>query len=325
MGNLLHTLIILQICLPSTVNTTPLTSMPQSRIETKPKPRPSQWDYSSAPPPREDDGPRDSRQRRTRGYEDMGRRDRSWSRSPSPPVVISRRVPRLQESCGAYQADNARVLRNRVERRDSGSDEYDELDRWMAQEGHRRRYERVRHEAQDGNFQRQEEQDDSGRRREEEVRRREYERRRVEAERDNIRRRYDYERDRSKTQEDIRRELERARFMAQREFDEPVFYSFGELSRKGNGASQLGGEGTSDNESAVASGDEKDTSAPQGVQQEGLVPGDKSQPPAPAPSAYHVLESRYTGDGDKQGRHSAELTALLSERAVVAQSMFRWM
>ena len=102
--------------------------------------------------------------------------------------------------------------------------------------------------------------------------------------------------------------------------DQPVFYAFGELSRKGKRNSHPGGDGLSDNESAAVSGDEQET--PRSVQQGSSVPGGKKHGAA---AVYHVLESHYTGDGYAHGHHSAELKAILSERAVVPQSMFRWM
>ncbi len=102
--------------------------------------------------------------------------------------------------------------------------------------------------------------------------------------------------------------------------DQPVFYTFGELSRQGKRDSHSGGDGLSDTESAVVSGDEQET--PHGVQQGSPGPGGKNHG---AGSVYHVLESHYTGDGYAHGHHSAELKAILSDRAVVPQSMFRWM
>ena len=99
--------------------------------------------------------------------------------------------------------------------------------------------------------------------------------------------------------------------------DQPVFYTFGELSRKGNRDSHPGYDGLSDNESAAVSGDEQET--PRSVQQGTSVPSGKNHGAA---AVHHVLESHYTGDGYENGHHSAELTAILSERAVVPQSMF---
>ncbi len=102
--------------------------------------------------------------------------------------------------------------------------------------------------------------------------------------------------------------------------DQPVFYTFGELSRKEKRDSHPGGDGLSDNESAAVSGDEQETAHT--VLQGRLGPGGKNHG---AGVVYHVLESHYTGDGYAHGHHSAELKAVLSERAVVPQSMFRWM
>jgi hypothetical protein len=100
---------------------------------------------------------------------------------------------------------------------------------------------------------------------------------------------------------------------------QPVFYSFGKLSLEGSRDSDLGGGGLSDSESTAGPGN--DLEAPAGSPDEGSMPGDKNHGAA----AYHVLESRYIGDGYLRGHHSATLTAILSERATVSQSMFRWM
>ncbi|KAK4043881.1 hypothetical protein C8A01DRAFT_12591, partial [Parachaetomium inaequale] len=91
----------------------------------------------------------------------------------------------------------------------------------------------------------------------------------------------------------------------------PVFYSFGESSSSGNRDSHLSGLSLSDNESTVVPEDERDEPDS----------NSKERPPA----AHHVLESEYAGDGYAEGHHSVKLTAVLSERATVPQSLFRWM
>lgn len=89
-----------------------------------------------------------------------------------------------------------------------------------------------------------------------------------------------------------------------------VFYSFGDLLQNGSRRdSQLDGS-ISDIESTAAPGEGNEGSL------------DATERGA---AAYHVLESRYAGDGYEAGHHSAKLTAVLSERATVSQSLFRWM
>ena len=92
-----------------------------------------------------------------------------------------------------------------------------------------------------------------------------------------------------------------------------VFYSFtGPESNVRRGSVQGGGSGLSDNESTVA------------VDEEHEVPEPDAMPVEHGAAAYHVLESQYAGDGYEEGHHSVKLTAVLSERAVVPQSLFRW-
>ncbi|KAH6842412.1 hypothetical protein B0I37DRAFT_392979 [Chaetomium sp. MPI-CAGE-AT-0009] len=89
-----------------------------------------------------------------------------------------------------------------------------------------------------------------------------------------------------------------------------VFYSFGDLLNKGGRRdSQLDGASISDIESTVA---------PDEVREDSANPTERGA------AAYHVLESRYAGDGYEAGHHSVQLTAVLSERAAVSQSLFRW-
>ncbi|KAH6617426.1 hypothetical protein F5144DRAFT_596449 [Chaetomium tenue] len=88
-----------------------------------------------------------------------------------------------------------------------------------------------------------------------------------------------------------------------------VFYSFGDLLQNGSRRdSQLDGS-ISDIESTVAQGEGNEGS--QDATERGAA-------------AYHVLKSQYAGDGYEAGHHSAKLTAVLSERAAVSQSLFRW-
>jgi hypothetical protein len=92
-----------------------------------------------------------------------------------------------------------------------------------------------------------------------------------------------------------------------------VFYSFTGLeSNLHRGSGQGGGLGLSDNESTVAVDEEHDVLEPDAM------------PVERGAAAYHVLESQYAGDGYEEGHHSVKLTAVLSERAVVPQSLFRW-
>jgi hypothetical protein len=92
-----------------------------------------------------------------------------------------------------------------------------------------------------------------------------------------------------------------------------VFYSFtGPESNLHRGSGQGSGLGLSDNESTVV------------VDEEHEVPEPDAMPVETGAAAYHVLESQYAGDGYEEGHHSVKLTAVLSERAVVPQSMFRW-
>jgi len=98
--------------------------------------------------------------------------------------------------------------------------------------------------------------------------------------------------------------------------DGPVFYSFGEVASNGDRESHV-----SDAESTDGTEDERleRVHSPY-VQEEALANGSQH-----SPTAYHVTESRYAGDGYADGHHSAKLTAILSERAAVSRSMFRWM
>jgi hypothetical protein len=91
-----------------------------------------------------------------------------------------------------------------------------------------------------------------------------------------------------------------------------VFYSFTAPESNGQRGSDHGsGLGLSDNESTVAA-------------EEHEVPEPEAMPVERGAAAYHVLESQYAGDGYEEGHHSVKLTAVLSERAVVPQSLFRW-
>ncbi|KAK4246307.1 hypothetical protein C7999DRAFT_15548 [Corynascus novoguineensis] len=97
--------------------------------------------------------------------------------------------------------------------------------------------------------------------------------------------------------------------------DGPVFYSFGEVASNGDRESHV-----SDTESTDGLEDERleGIHSPY-IQGEALANGSQH-----GPTAYHVIESRYAGDGYADGHHSAKLTAILSERAAISQSMFRW-
>lgn len=94
-----------------------------------------------------------------------------------------------------------------------------------------------------------------------------------------------------------------------------VFYSFtGPASDGHRGSSHGGGLDLSDNESSMAAaGEEHEVPEPDATALERGVP------------AYHILESQYAGDGYEEGHHFVKLTAVLSERATVPQSLFRWM
>lgn len=92
---------------------------------------------------------------------------------------------------------------------------------------------------------------------------------------------------------------------------DPVFYSFHASSGNGNQDSDLAGMIFPDNESAITDGEDL----------EELISGDAK---ARGVAAYHVLDSQYAGDGYEEGHHSVNLTAVLSGRAAVSQSMFRW-
>jgi hypothetical protein len=96
----------------------------------------------------------------------------------------------------------------------------------------------------------------------------------------------------------------------------PVFYSFGEASSSGTRDSHLSGLSLSDNESTVGPEEEREEQEPNSKD-----PNSKERPPA----AYHVLDSQYAGEGYAEGHHSVKVTAVLSERATVPQSLFRWM
>ncbi|KAK4149610.1 hypothetical protein C8A00DRAFT_18724 [Chaetomidium leptoderma] len=97
----------------------------------------------------------------------------------------------------------------------------------------------------------------------------------------------------------------------------PVFYTFGDLASKDNG----GSVGLSDNEFTAVPEEEQEMS--HGTRQEGSAPDAIPDANLDA-AAYHVLGSNYTGEGYEGGGHSAKLTAILSKRAAVPQSMFRW-
>jgi hypothetical protein len=94
------------------------------------------------------------------------------------------------------------------------------------------------------------------------------------------------------------------------EDEDHIFYSFGDSLRNGGRRdSQLDGS-ISDIESTVV---------PEEGKEEGPNPTDRGA------AAYHVLESQYAGDGYEAGHHSVKLTTVLSDRAAVSQSLFRWM
>ncbi|KAL2127170.1 hypothetical protein VTI74DRAFT_11210 [Chaetomium olivicolor] len=91
--------------------------------------------------------------------------------------------------------------------------------------------------------------------------------------------------------------------------DLDVFYSFGDSLSDGKQGSDLS-PAVSDTESIGMAEDDQDTADPD-VAGRGVP-------------AYHVLESQYDGDGFEEGHHTISLTAVLSERAAVPQSLFRW-
>ncbi|AEO59324.1 hypothetical protein MYCTH_2128378 [Thermothelomyces thermophilus ATCC 42464] len=102
--------------------------------------------------------------------------------------------------------------------------------------------------------------------------------------------------------------------------DGPVFYSFGDLASREDEYGYLNGENASDDDSTVSPEEEHFEGSPSPVQQQVSPPGSNQRGPA----AYHVIKSLYAGDGYEGGHHSAKLTAVLSDRAVISQSMFRW-
>jgi len=92
---------------------------------------------------------------------------------------------------------------------------------------------------------------------------------------------------------------------------DPVFYSFRASLGNGNRDSDLAGMMLSDNESAITDGEDLEETTSGDAKTRGVA-------------TYHVLESQYAGDGYEEGHHSVSLTAVLSDRAVVPQSMFQW-
>jgi hypothetical protein len=90
---------------------------------------------------------------------------------------------------------------------------------------------------------------------------------------------------------------------------EPVFYDFGRSTSNANRDSDLGGLAVSDDESIMTAEEDLEQTTSGGAKGVGTT-------------ANHVLESRYSGDG---GHHSVSLTTVLSARAQVPQSQFRWM
>lgn len=91
-----------------------------------------------------------------------------------------------------------------------------------------------------------------------------------------------------------------------------VFYSFGDLLRPG---------GRRDSQVDGSISDIESTAVPD----EGNEESPNANATERGAAAYHVLESQYAGDGYEAGHHSARLTAVLTERAAVSQSLFRWM
>lgn len=89
-----------------------------------------------------------------------------------------------------------------------------------------------------------------------------------------------------------------------------VFYSFGDSLRNSDGRDSQRDGSISDIESSV-------------VPEEGKEENPNATERGAA--THHVLESQYAGDGYEAGHHSVKVTAVLSERAAISQSLFRWM
>ncbi len=95
--------------------------------------------------------------------------------------------------------------------------------------------------------------------------------------------------------------------------EEPVLYTFGHEPSNGIQGSDLGAAVVSDDDVTDAPVDDELDETGTGSAKDGGIP------------AYHILESCYAGDGREEGHDSVKLTAVLSDRAAVQQSLFRWM